>query len=252
MSPFILQKTFALLLMPAGLAWLALLGAMLFCFHRRHRGLGAFLLATFLLYGLAGNLHVGATLMARLEGEITPVEPTRAGPFDAVCVLGGGTEEDPYGQPELARAGDRVLLAARLWHAGRTPLLVASGMGRDGRRGLRDAGVETRVLWRGLGIPESAILVVQEPCWVTRDEIAAYCRLQERHGWRRLGLVSSAAHLPRALALARKAGLTVTPLGADWRGRPRAFQLQDLVPQAEGFMDVQRACWEILGRWAGR
>ncbi len=252
MSQFTLQKTLALLLMPAGLAWLILLGATLFCFRRRHRGLGAVLLATFLLYGLAGNLHVGAALMARLEGAIPPVAPTKAGPFDAVCVLGGGTEEDPFGQPELGRAGDRVLLAARLWHAGRTPLLVASGTGKDSRQGPRNGGTETRALWRGLGIPEKAILVVTEPCWTTRDEIAAYCRLQERHGWRRLGLVSSASHLPRALALAGKVGLVVTPLGADWRGRTRAFQLQDLVPQADGFMDVQRACWEYLGRWLGR
>jgi uncharacterized SAM-binding protein YcdF (DUF218 family) len=190
--------------------------------------------------------------MARLEAEVPLVDPASAGPFDAVCVLGGGTEEDSAGRPELGHSGDRVLLAARLWHAGRTPLLVASGWGRDSRRGPRDAGVETRALWRSLGIPDSAILAVEEPCWITRDEITAYRKLQERHGWRRLGLVSTASHLPRALALARKAGLVVTPLGSDWRGRPKAFQLQNLVPQGDGFLDVQRACWEFLGRWVGR
>jgi uncharacterized SAM-binding protein YcdF (DUF218 family) len=252
MSLFALQKTLGFLLMPAGLVWLALLTAALVCFRRRQRSLGVCLLATFLIYGLAGNPQVGAALMARLEAEVPPVDLATAGPFDAVCVLGGGTEEDPFGQPELGRGGDRILLAARLWHGGRTPLLVASGWGRDSRRGPRDAGVETRRLWRDLGIPEGAILAVSEPCWITREEIAAYRRLQERHGWKHLGLVSSASHLPRALALARKAGLVVTPLGSDWRGRPRPFQLQDLVPQADGFMDVQRACWEYLGRWVGR
>jgi uncharacterized SAM-binding protein YcdF (DUF218 family) len=252
MTLFALQKTLALLLMPVGLLWLLLLLACRLCFRRGQKALGAFLLALALLYACAGNLHLGALLMARLESSVPAVNPAAAGPFDAVFVLGGGSEEDPFGRPELGRSGDRIHLAARLWHLGRTRLLVASGMGRGSLRGARNGGEETRVLWRELGVPDSAILVVSEPCWVTRDEIAAYRGLQQRHGWKRMALVSSAAHLPRAMALARRAGLEVVPLGADWRGRSLAFQLQDLVPQADGFMDVQRACWEYLGRWVGR
>lgn len=251
MTLFSIQKMLALLLMPAGLCWLLLLGACLVCFRRRQKPLAACLLALALLYAFAGNVHLGAALMARLESSIPPVDPAAAGPFEAVFVLGGGSEEDPLGRPQLAFSGDRIHLAARLWHLGKARLLVASGMGRDSLRGIRNGGEETRVLWRELGIPDSAILVVEEPCWITQDEIVAYHRLQTRHGWRRMALVSSASHLPRAMALARQAGLEVVPLGADWRGRPPAFQLQNLVPQANGFMDVQRACWEYLGRWVG-
>jgi uncharacterized SAM-binding protein YcdF (DUF218 family) len=170
----------------------------------------------------------------------------------ALLVLGGGSEEDPLGRPQLSLCGDRVALAARLWHAGKARLLVASGCTLDGVNGLQDGGAETRVLWLELGVPDSAILVVPERCWVTRDEIAAHRRLQERFGWRRIGLLGSAGHLPRTLALAARAGLQVTPVGADWRGRRHVFQVRFLVPQGDGFMDVQRACWEYLGRWIGR
>jgi uncharacterized SAM-binding protein YcdF (DUF218 family) len=249
MTLFSLQKTLALLVMPAGLLWLLLLLACLLCFRNRQKPLAAFLLILALLYACAGNVYLGAALMARLESSIPP-HPE--GPFDAVCVLGGGSDETPMGGPQLGLGGDRIYMAARLWHAGKARLLVASGMSRDSLRGVRDGGEETRVLWRELGIPDCAILVVKEPCWNTRDEIAAYRKLQERFGWSRLSLVSSASHLPRALALARKTGLVMTPLGSDWRGRRKAFQFQDLAPQAEGFMDVQRACWEYLGRWVGR
>lgn len=252
MTLFSLQKTLALLLMPAGFLWLLLLLACRLCFRRNQKPLGVFLLAIALLYACAGNVHLGTFLMARLESSVPPMDPAAAAPFDAVFVLGGGSEEDPSGRPELGRSGDRIQLAARLWHLGRARLLVASGMGRDSLRGIRNGGEETRVLWRELGVPDRAILVVEEPCWITRDEIAAYRSLQQRHGWQRLALVSSAAHLPRAMALARRAGLEVVPLGADWRGRPLVFQLQNLVPQADGFMDVQRACWEYLGRRVGR
>jgi uncharacterized SAM-binding protein YcdF (DUF218 family) len=249
MTLFSLQKTLALLVMPVGLLWLLLLSASLLCFRKRQKPLGSFLLVIALLYACAGNVHLGRTLMARLE---SAVPPNQAGPFDAVFVLGGGSDEDVLGRPELNHAGDRIYLAARLWHSGKARLLVASGMGMDHLHGDRNGGEETRALWREIGVPDSAILVVQEPCWITREEIAAYHRLQGRFGWKRMALVSSASHLPRAMALVEKAGLVVTPLGADWRGRPLPFQLQTLVPQAEGFMDVHRACWESLGRWVGR
>jgi len=93
---------------------------------------------------------------------------------------------------------------------------------------------------------------VPERCWNTRDEIRAYARLQAWYGWKRMALVSSAAHLPRAMALASRAGLAFTPLGADRLGRVHTFQLHFLVPQGSAFMISQLACWEYLGRWLGR
>ena len=242
MTLFAFEKTLGLLAMPVGLLWLFLLASAGFCLLRKQRLPAALFLVSALGYALAGNVYLGSALMARLEAGVPSVDVATVAPFDAVCVLGGGTQEDSRGHSELSQAGDRIVLAARLWHAGKVKLLVASGMSRDGVRGVRNLGQETRTLWRGLGVPDAAILVVAEPCWNTRDEIAADRRLQARLGWRRVGLLSSAWHLPRALALARKAGLAATPLGADWRGRPHPFQLQLLVPQATGFMDVQRAC----------
>jgi uncharacterized SAM-binding protein YcdF (DUF218 family) len=103
-----------------------------------------------------------------------------------------------------------------------------------------------------VGVPDGAILPVPAPCWNTRDEIVAYARLQAQYGWKRVGLVSSASHLPRAMALAAKAGLVCTPLGADRIGRIHGFQIQDLIPQARAFKITHLACWEYLGRWVER
>jgi len=252
MSLFALQKTVAYLAMPAGLLWLFLWGACALCFRRRQRGPAWAFLGAALCYGAVGNVHLGTALMARLERAIPPPAVAALEPFDAVCVLGAGSDQDPFGGVQLSSAGDRIFVAARLWHEGKARLLVASGYGRDSVRGPRDGGQETRQLWQGMGVPDSAILVVPEPCWNTRDEIAAYRRLQQRLGWRRMALVSSASHLPRALILARRAGLAMTPVGADWQGRRVAFQLQTLVPQMDGFDRVQRASWELLGGWLAK
>lgn len=252
MSGLALEKTVGLLGMPAGLLWLFLLASAAFCLLRRQRLPAVLFLLVAAGYALAGNVYLGSALMARLEAGVPAVDVAALAPFDAVCVLGGGSQQDPFGGAQANLSGDRIVLAARLWHAGKARLLVAGGRSRDSLGSPRDLGQETRALWRGLGVPDSAILVVDEPCWNTRDEILADRRLQLRHGWQRVGLVSSAWHLPRALALARRAGLDATPLGADWRGRPHPFQLQLLVPQQEGFLDIQRACWEWLGRRLGR
>jgi len=236
--------------MPLGLLWLGLLLASLWAFRRKSPGLGAFLILLWLGCSLVGNLQVGHALMGRLEIQI-PALPTDTPPLEALFVLGGGTQVDDQGKPFLSDGGDRVAEAARLWHSGRTKLLVASGGSRDRAEG-RDLGLETAEIWRSLGIPATAIRVIEEPCFITRSEIQAYRRLKAREGWQRVGLLSSAWHLPRALALAQREGLEVIPLPSDRRGRVPRFQLWHLVPQYEGLQHTQLACWEWLGRRMGR
>jgi uncharacterized SAM-binding protein YcdF (DUF218 family) len=247
-----LQKLLGALVMPAGLLWALLLGTAFLLLRRRQWWPATLVLLVWGAYGVAGNYYVGSSLLGGLERLIPPVDVARTEPFDAVFVLGGGTDVDPAGDPMLSSSGDRVATAARLWHAGKARLLVTSGTGRDVETGVRDLGQDTRALWLGLGIPDRAILVVAEPCWVTRDEIRAYRRLQDVHHWKRMALVSSAWHLPRAMGLAERSGLTFTPVGSDWRGRRKALQIQRLVPQGEGFLNTGYACWEYLGRWVGR
>lgn len=246
-----LSKFIGMLCMPAGLLWLGLGLAALWAFRRGLRFLGGFLVLLFVGLGLAGNPQVGAWMMGRLEATI-PALPQEGAPLDALFVLGGGSDVDEQGRPKLGPCGDRIAEAARLWQAGRTRRLVASGMSDNDPKGRRDLAADTRDIWMGLGIPASAILCLKEPCFITRDEIRAYQRLKLQEGWQRVGLLSSAWHLPRAMALARQAGLEVVPVPSDRQGRIPRFQMWHLVPQQEGFVKTQLACWEMLGRRVGR
>jgi uncharacterized SAM-binding protein YcdF (DUF218 family) len=248
---FNLEKTLAMLVMPVGLIWLLILALAWFCLRRRQWLPGVLALGLAGLYAAAGNLYVANRLADGLERQVPLLDLDRLQPFDAVCVLGAGSEQDPLGRPQLSQAGDRVFLAARLWHAGKVRLLVAGGAAQNGVAGFRDCGQEVRELWRGVGVPDRAILAVPDPCWNTRDEIRAYAKLQAQYRWGRVGLLSSAGHLPRALRLAERAGLACVPLGADRLARPRPFLVQDLVPQGMGFETTQRACWEYLGNLLG-
>ncbi len=248
----LLQKTLGLLVMPLGLVWLLLFGMVIWSWRLRKPGFAALLSLLWLLLGMAGNPWVGRRLMARLEQQVQVANPQEGPVLDAIFVLGGGTDLNPQGRPQLSAQGDRITEAARLWHAGRTRFLVASGTGNDALGGDRDLAQESRTLWRGLGVPDAAIRVVDAPCLITRDEIKAYRAMRDQEHWSRVGLLTSASHLPRALSLARKAKLEVIPLACDFQGRPRRFRPQYLVPQLEGLRLTQTTLWELVGQAVGR
>lgn len=241
---FALSKLLGYLLMPLGLLWLGL-GVTAWRAWGRSRSLSLGLAALGLLLTLAGNVQLGHAVAAALEGRVPRLEIGE--PLEAVFVLGGGTSLDTRGEARVGPAGDRLVEAARLWHAGKTRRLVASGAASD-----RDLAAESRRIWRDLGIPEEAILAVPETCLNTSQEVAAYRRLAVRQGWRRVGLLTSSSHLPRAMALARREGLDAMPLHADSQGRAVPFQLWHLVPQEEGLRLTQMVAWELLGKVVGR
>ena len=49
--------------------------------------------------------------------------------FDAIVVLGGGTESEQFPRPmvEVNSAGDRVLYAGKLYKEGKAPYILLSG-----------------------------------------------------------------------------------------------------------------------------
>jgi uncharacterized SAM-binding protein YcdF (DUF218 family) len=246
------SKCLALLAMPTGLVWVALALAAVLAWRERRPALAALVGGALLLYTLAGNAWVGAALVTSLERRIPPVDLATLAPFDAVFVLGGGTDVTAEGLPQFGQAGDRLALAAQLFVAGKTPRLVASGASLGGMEPERDLAAETAALWRGLGIPADAIIAMRPVARNTTQEVASYRDLIASHGWKRVGLISSAWHLPRALRLCERNGLEMVPLGADRDGRMPEPAAIWLIPQERGFRQVQTACWEYLGSWMGR
>ncbi len=121
---------------------------------------------------------------------------------DAVVVL--GADATPYGAPspsstERAYVGSQVLLA------GRAPLLVLTGAsGEDSLGGAK----AMRVISRGLGIPDSRILLV--PGFNTYHEGVSARRVLAGSGVEKIVLVTDAEHLPRGMAVFRKQGFSVS------------------------------------------
>lgn len=247
----LLTKSIGLLVMPLGLGWIALFVLSLVALAK-HRWRDAVIAGSlFVALSLAGNEPLGDALDGWIEGEHASANPFAAGHFDAIIVLGGGTDARPGGGVQLGTSGDRVILAARLYHAGATPLLVTSG---SPIRGLttHDAAAATAQIWRHLAIPERAIVVI-DGARTTSEEAHLHARWIRRRALSRVGLVTSAAHMRRALELFEAEGAHVVPLPADVHARPFDWHgFYSVIPQGRAAWRIHSAFWEMVGRLAGR
>lgn len=160
-------------------------------------------------------------LRSGLESRYPVVAETALPEADAIVVLGGGH----YGW--VNRAGisldllesSRIAAGARAWLSGRAPIVILSGGGGA-------SGTEARMMATAiakLGVPASA-LILEERSRNTRDNALFTTALAERRGMRRVLLVTSSLHMPRASLLFRKAGVDVVPVPVPERARRDTWQ----------------------------
>lgn len=245
------QKMLAHLIMPPGLIWLGLIALVAALVRRRQRGPSLLAGAVLLLFSVSGNILLGTLGLISLQSELPLVDWTQGEPFDAVLVLGGGTKPQPApARFGLAGPGDRVLLGARLYRRDRVRTLICSGRGVPGLSD-EDLTEATSLIWQELGVDPAHIERLRTP-FNTKQELQALQKLIAERGWRRVGLLSSGYHLPRAMAQAGRLGLELVPLRADEFIGPDRFTALSLVPQRGGFARTQAVVWEHLGRRLGR
>ncbi len=202
---------------PASLAAAVVLGLVLagFGWRRLAFWLVALAVAQILVMSLppiAGALT--ESLEARARRETAGSAPCC---YDAILVLGGGVS--PAAPPEvpdpnLTEAADRVWYAARLYHRGAAPRIIVSGgslLDRPSDPATTEAEGMRRFLV-DLGVPNAAI-VSEGESRNTRENVRNTRRIV---GDGRVALVTSAQHMPRALQMAREAGLNASGFATDW------------------------------------
>lgn len=199
MSAFLfLSKALPQLVLPLGLA-LCLLGLALLLWRRRAaRGLVALALAILLL---PSTPLCADALLGPLEARYPLRTAAASETADAIIVLGGGTSGRSARQPEveLQQSGMRLLHALRLYQQHKAPLLLLSG----GNLWPGETEAEQmRLIFHEWGVPDSALLL--EPrSRNTYENAVESLRLCRERGLRRVLLVTSAFHMPRALAIFR-------------------------------------------------
>jgi uncharacterized SAM-binding protein YcdF (DUF218 family) len=233
-----------LLVLPLG-ASLALGALALALLGLRRSGLaGACIAAGLALLWAFSTPAVSDRLVYPLERRHPP-RPLAALPTaDAILVLGGTMKLPlpPREFPEVSDAADRVLHAARLHRAGKAPLVVVSGGPKPTRAEAESMGW----LLEQLGVPPAAVvredtsLTTHENCVRSREVLAAA-------DIRRVLLVTSALHMPRALATCRAAGIDAEPAPTDYWVADEDLDALDFTPRIEALLVSHLALHERIG-----
>ncbi|NYT86640.1 YdcF family protein [Pollutimonas harenae] len=149
----------------------------------------------------------------RLEQLHPYTEASSAPTAQAIVVLGGHTANgrrnwfEPYDK-ETAIA--RIDKAAALYKAGRAPLIVVSGAALEGN--VSEAQIMAHALEQH-SIPRSAI-IMESRSFTTHENAIYTAETLKQHHIQHILLVTSALHMPRAMAVFAKQGISAiaTPL----------------------------------------
>ncbi|MHC4709953.1 MAG: YdcF family protein [Planctomycetota bacterium] len=181
---------------------------------------GAFLVASVVIIALLWLLAtpwMSRTLQSLLESEASELPAQALPKADAIVVLGGVLSPPvlPESDANLSAAADRLVYAARLYTLGKAPVILVSG-GHGGTAGAMKAeSVHAAALLTEWGVPASAVFTETES--INTYENAVYSKLMlDQHGLKRVLLVTSAVHMPRALATFKSAGIDAIPAATDF------------------------------------
>ena len=194
------------------LVWLALLGVVT---YRRSSGRRLLLLAACVLV-VVTLLPVGAWLTAPLEQRFT-APPDGAVP-DGIVVLAGAEAAaltSDYGDAQWHEGADRLTTFVMLAHRFPEARLIHSGSGKAKRPGDLSQSAVARAFVLGTGIDPARVVFEDQSTDTCNSPAAviATAALTGEQWW----LVTSAFHMPRAIACYRAAGWNLLPYPTDYR-----------------------------------
>lgn len=240
-------KNLVELFQPLSLLWLALLAFSLWLWRQQLRKAAKLSLLLWLFMTLSCCVSLGNRLLATLENPWRDISNrwTTLLQVDAIVCLGGGIE--PSRQEiigvNVQDNSDRPTTAIELLRRKHAPrLLIGGGAHRD-----QPVEAEAVKQWIARWQLTTAEVTSLGVCADTHDEAVKVTALAKAGGWKRIMLVTSAAHMNRAEAVFKKTtGIEVIPVPCAFQTRPRPSQWIHL-PEAAEFQDYANWFHETLG-----
>ena len=246
------EKVLTRFALPIGLVWNTCLLGFLIGWSRKNNHASVWLGLLFIMITAAGNEPLSHWFNAMIEFPANGSSQDSSVQFNTIVLLGGSTRLDHHGTPELAGDGHRLLLAAQLYHARRADNILVTGTSNSLSDDPISPAQAAKRLLMSIGVPADRI---QFSGGInTRDEMAQLAQHFEKHGSAksRIGLITNATHLPRAMRLAKRNGLTFEPLPCLSRGGSAKLSLLGVLPSTNGLVANTDACYELLARMVGQ
>jgi uncharacterized SAM-binding protein YcdF (DUF218 family) len=250
----ILSKFLPLFIYPLGLVFILLLFALLL--RRKEKTRNILIVLSLLILWLSSTSLVSENLARSLEWRYFP--PKEIPSADVIVVLGGGTEANVYPRSgvEINGAGDRVLYAARIFKEGKAAHILLTGGEITWMNSTTStpAGEMAEIL-QFLGVPQNA-LWLENKSQNTRENAVFSKNILDDKAIKKILLITSASHMPRAAAVFQKLGIEVIPLPVDYSTTQvdNSSNKQDwlgqffgLLPSAGSLSGTTNALKEYLG-----
>ena len=254
MSFLFLSKLLPLFVYPLGLSCILLLVALWLCFKRSRWTFAPIALA-FIILVTASNVGISNRLVASLERQYLPQPDLPQA--EAIVILGGATRnnEPPRILPDMSDRGDRLLYGAKLYKDGLAPKIVLTGGRIEWFGGDSSEAESMATILELMGIPRSA-MILESKSLNTHENAVFTKEILKREDIDRVLLVTSAAHMPRSLAIFRKQGINAIAAPADFlvsdrnlieAGASSQSRILSLIPKSDSLDLTTQAIKEYIG-----
>lgn len=181
--------------------------------------------------------------------ETPPVNASQLKTYDYAVVLGGFSSYDTvYHKLKLTEAGDRIWQTLQLYYQKKAgKIFISGGSGRLLHQELTEAD-KVKAILVSMHIPDKDIIIdpvsrnthenaVNTAGWIKKHDPEASCIL-----------VTSAAHMPRAIGCFRKQGLAAKPYSCNWSISAPSYDFDVMiVPRVEVLQGWESLMKEISG-----
>lgn len=250
-SVLIMTKIAPLFLYPVGMVIVLTAIGMIVVYRQRRLAIALFSFATLWLW-VASTPIFADWAIAKLERQY-PAQPIDQTPSaDVAIILGGAVSQPapPRVDLDLNKSSDRVLQAARLYEAGLVHRILVTGGNVPWRPDIEPEAELIRSLLIAWGVPSNAVETAGKSR-NTYENALEVKEMQQKRPFETALLITSAAHMPRAMAVFEKMGVPVTASATDieaLKGVPSSplRWLPDVAALAMTTMAVR----ELLGYWA--
>ena len=245
-----LSKILPIFVMPLGVVFVLLLVALIFLRRDMKRTAAGLLTLAMIVLWVASMPLTANLVYSGIESRYPPMPLDQVPTGGCIIVLGGVVEAPilPRVDIEFKDAIDRVYKTAELYRAGKAPYVVVTG----GNQPWSESGVAEAELIREVlmewGVPEEAIFL-EGSSRNTRENALYSQNLLNAINCEQPLLVTSAAHMQRAVAAFNSVGTGVTPVVTDVRVAGAALPaVMDFFPDAKALAMTSDAIREWIGQ----
>jgi uncharacterized SAM-binding protein YcdF (DUF218 family) len=245
-----LSKILPLLVLPVGIVFELLVIALLFLWWKKRKPAMFLIVAAMAVLWFSSMPIVANTVLGKLEQRIPAVPLSAVPESKCVVVLGGALEplRPPRVDVNLLDSIDRISKTASLYRAGKARLVIVSGGNQPWAPKLKSEAAAIRTVLVEWGVANDDIIVDETSRNTYENAFNSMLLLREAKCGVPL-LVTSAAHMPRAVASFERMSVDVFPVSADVRAvRPMRLTVMDFVPDMRSLDMTTNAMRELVGK----